>query len=142
MTVMAIVGAQWGDEGKGRIVDALAGEMDWVIRFQGGDNAGHTVVNRYGEFKLHLIPSGIFYPDTRCLVGTGCVVNPATLITELEQLEAAGVATDNLIISERAQLLLPYHRWLDGLQESASGQRAIGTTKRGIGPAYGALNIP
>ncbi len=136
MTVTAIVGAQWGDEGKGRIVDALAGEMNWVIRFQGGDNAGHTVVNRYGEFKLHLIPSGIFYPETNCLVGTGCVVNPATLITELEELERAGVATGNLVVSERAQMLMPYHRLLDGLQEAASGKRAIGTTKRGIGPAY------
>jgi adenylosuccinate synthase len=136
MTVTAIVGAQWGDEGKGRIVDALAGEVNWVIRFQGGDNAGHTVVNRYGEFKLHLIPSGIFYPETNCLVGTGCVVNPATLIAEVEELESAGVDTGNLIVSERAQMLMPYHRLLDGVQEAASGRRAIGTTKRGIGPAY------
>ena len=136
MPVTAIVGAQWGDEGKGRIVDALAGEMDWVIRFQGGDNAGHTVVNEHGEFRLHLIPSGIFYPNTKCLVGTGCVVNPATLIEELAGLEAAGVDTSNLFLSERAQILMPYHRLLDGLQESASGNEAIGTTKRGIGPAY------
>ncbi|MBN1220989.1 MAG: adenylosuccinate synthase [Anaerolineae bacterium] len=136
MPVTAIVGAQWGDEGKGRVVDALAQNMAWVIRFQGGDNAGHTVVNEYGEFKLHLIPSGIFYPQTKCLVGTGCVVNPATLIQELEALEAAGVDTRNLFLSERAQMLMPYHRLLDGLQESASGSGAIGTTKRGIGPAY------
>ena len=136
MSVTAIVGAQWGDEGKGRLVDALAGEMDWVIRFQGGDNAGHTVVNHYGEFKLHLIPSGIFYPSTKCLIGTGCVVNPATLLEELEQLTAAGVDTSNLFISERAQLLMPYHRMLDGLQEAASGSQALGTTKRGVGPAY------
>lgn len=136
MTITAIVGAQWGDEGKGRIVDALAGDMDWVIRFQGGDNAGHTVVNRYGKFKLHLVPSGIFYPDTRCLVGTGCVVNPATLIEEVQTLEAAGVSTQNLLLSERAQMLMPYHRLLDGLQETASGKQAIGTTRRGIGPAY------
>lgn len=136
MPVTAIVGAQWGDEGKGRLVDALAGEMDWVIRFQGGDNAGHTVVNHLGEFKLHLIPSGIFYPQTKCLIGTGCVVNPETLIEELESLAAAGVDTSNLFISERAQMLMPYHRLLDGLQESASGRQALGTTKRGIGPAY------
>lgn len=136
MTVTAIVGAQWGDEGKGRIIDALAGEMDWVIRFQGGDNAGHTVVNRFGEFKLHLTPSGIFYPNTSCLIGTGCVVNPATLLAELEELAAAGVDAGNLLLSERAQLLMPYHRLLDGLQETASGWRAIGTTRRGIGPAY------
>jgi len=136
MTVTAIVGAQWGDEGKGRIVDALAGAMDWAIRFQGGDNAGHTVVNERGEFKLHLVPSGIFYPKTKCLVGTGCVVNPATLIEELESLEKAGVDTSNLFVSERAQILMPYHCALDSLQESASGSEALGTTKRGVGPAY------
>ena len=134
MPVTAIVGAQWGDEGKGRLVDALAGEMDWVIRFQGGDNAGHTVVNQFGEFKLHLTPSGIFYPNTKCLVGTGCVVNPATLMEELAEIEAAGVDTSNLYISERAHLIMPYHRMLDGLQEA--GKAALGTTKRGVGPAY------
>jgi adenylosuccinate synthase len=136
MPVTAIVGAQWGDEGKGRIVDALAGQMEWVIRFQGGDNAGHTVVNDYGEFKLHLIPSGIFHPQVKCLIGTGCVVNPAVLLEELGALEAAGVSTNNLFVSERAHMVMPYHRLLDGLQESASGKGAIGTTKRGIGPAY------
>lgn len=136
MSVTAIVGAQWGDEGKGRIVDALAGQMEWVIRFQGGDNAGHTVVNDYGEFKLHLIPSGIFHPQVKCLIGTGCVVNPAVLLEELGALEAAGVSTNNLFVSERAHMVMPYHRLLDGLQESASGKGAIGTTKRGIGPAY------
>jgi adenylosuccinate synthase len=132
--VTAVVGAQWGDEGKGRIVDALAKNMDWVIRFQGGDNAGHTVINPHGEFKLHLIPSGIFYADTTCLIGTGCVVNPATLIEELDSLAAAGVNTRNLYVSERAQMLMPYHRLLDGLKEA--GRNALGTTKRGIGPAY------
>ncbi len=135
MPVTAVVGAQWGDEGKGRIVDALAGEMDWVIRFQGGDNAGHTVVNEHGEFKLHLIPSGIFHPQVRCLIGAGCVVNPAVLLEELAGLEAAGVNTANLFVSERAHMLLPYHRLLDGIQES-SEKSALGTTKRGIGPAY------
>jgi adenylosuccinate synthase len=136
MPVTAIVGAQWGDEGKGRIIDALANEMEWVIRFQGGDNAGHTVVNDFGEFKLHLIPSGIFHPQVKCLIGTGCVVNPAVLIEELEALEAAGVKTANLFVSERAHMVMPYHTLLDGLQESAAGTSAIGTTKRGIGPAY------
>ncbi len=136
MTVTAIVGAQWGDEGKGRVVDALAEQMEWVIRFQGGDNAGHTVINDYGEFKLHLIPSGIFHRGVKCLVGTGCVVNPAVLLEELQALEAAGVNTANLLISERAHMVMPYHRLLDGLQEVASGKSAIGTTKRGIGPAY------
>lgn len=136
MTVTAIVGAQWGDEGKGRIVDALAEQMEWVIRFQGGDNAGHTVVNDYGEFKLHLIPSGIFHPQVKCLVGTGCVVNPEVLLEELDALETAGINTANLLVSERAHMLMPYHRLLDGLQEAVSGKSAIGTTKRGIGPAY------
>lgn len=136
MSVTAIVGAQWGDEGKGRIVDALAEKMEWVIRFQGGDNAGHTVINDHGEFKLHLIPSGIFYPQIKCLIGTGCVVNPAVLLEEIESLEAGGIDTGNLFISERAHMLMPYHRLLDGLQESASGKDALGTTKRGIGPAY------
>ncbi|MBI1881026.1 MAG: adenylosuccinate synthase [Chloroflexi bacterium] len=136
MSVTAIVGAQWGDEGKGRIVDALAEQMEWVIRFQGGDNAGHTVMNDYGEFKLHLIPSGIFHSQVKCLIGTGCVVNPAVLLEELGALEAAGVNTSNLFVSERAHMVMPYHRLLDGLQESASGKSAIGTTKRGIGPAY------
>jgi adenylosuccinate synthase len=136
MSVTVVVGTQWGDEGKGRIIDALAGEMDWVIRFQGGDNAGHTVVNDYGEFKLHLAPSGIFYPHVKCMVGTGCVVNPDVLLAELAALETAGVNTGNLYISERAHLLMPYHRRLDGLQENASGRSALGTTQRGIGPAY------
>ena len=136
MPVTAVVGAQYGDEGKGRIVDALAENVDWVVRFQGGDNAGHTVINQFGTFKLHLIPSGIFYPNTRCLIGTGCVVNPNTLLEELESLEAAGVDTSNLYLSERAQILMPYHRLLDGLHETTSGQNALGTTKRGIGPAY------
>lgn len=136
MPVTAIVGSQWGDEGKGRLVDALAGTMQWVIRFQGGDNAGHTVVNQIGTFKLHLIPSGIFYPNTHCLIGTGCVVNPATLLEELAELEAAGVDTSRLYLSERAQMLMPYHRLLDGLREASSGKAALGTTKRGVGPAY------
>lgn len=135
MAVTAIVGAQWGDEGKGRMVDALAGEMKWVIRFQGGDNAGHTVVNEHGVFKLHLLPSGIFYPHTRCLIGTGCVVNPDTLLAEIAEVEAAGVDTANLFISRRAQMLMPYHKLLDGLAEE-TGETRIGTTKRGIGPAY------
>lgn len=134
MTVTAVVGAQWGDEGKGRIIDALAEKTEWVIRFQGGDNAGHTVINHYGEFKLHLVPSGIFHANTNCLIGTGCVVNPATLIEEIEMLEAAGVTTKRLYISERAQMLMPYHRLLDSSQEGSSDK--LGTTMRGVGPAY------
>lgn len=136
MTVTAIVGTQFGDEGKGHIVDYLARKADLVVRFQGGDNAGHTVVNEYGTFRLHLIPSGIFHSETTCLIGAGTVVNPDTVIEELELLHAAGVEADNLLLSDRAHMLLPYHRTLDGLEESARGGAAIGTTKRGIGPAY------
>lgn len=136
MTVTAILGAQWGDEGKGRIVDSLAQRADMVIRFQGGDNAGHTVVNDRGTFRLHLVPSGIFNPATQCIVGPGTVVNPDTLLAELAELAAAGVDTGNLWLSERAHLVLPYHRLLDGLEESARGGQQIGTTRRGIGPAY------
>ena len=136
MTVTAIVGAQWGDEGKGRIIDYLAQQADMVIRFQGGDNAGHTVINEYGKHALHLIPSGIFNPQTQNIIGTGCVVNPQSLLTEMASLEAAGVPLDNLWISHRAQMLMPYHRTLDVLEEAARGSDTIGTTKRGIGPAY------
>ncbi len=136
MPVTAIVGAQWGDEGKGRIIDFLAQQADVVIRFQGGDNAGHTVINAYGKHALHLIPSGIFNPATRNIIGAGCVVNPGALLEEMAALEAAGVALDNLWISARAQMVLPYHRLLDALEEKARGADSIGTTKRGIGPAY------
>lgn len=136
MTVTAVVGAQWGDEGKGRVVDYLAQRADMVIRFQGGDNAGHTVVNELGTFRLHLVPAGIFNPRTRCIVGAGTVVNPDTLLQEVKELEQAGVNLDNLWLSERAHVVLPYHRLLDGLEERARGSAEIGTTKRGIGPAY------
>ncbi len=136
MPVTAVVGAQWGDEGKGRIIDYLAQQADVVIRFQGGDNAGHTVINAYGKHALHLIPSGVFNPATQNIIGSGCVVNPASLLEEMASLEAAGVRLDNLWISHRAQMVMPYHRTLDALEEQARGQDAIGTTKRGIGPAY------
>lgn len=136
MTVTAIVGAQWGDEGKGRIIDFMAQEADVVIRFQGGDNAGHTVINEYGKHALHLIPSGIFNPRTMCIIGSGCVVNPQSLLGEMAELEKAGVSLTNLWVSTRAQMLMPYHRTLDELEEAARGKDTIGTTKRGIGPAY------
>lgn len=136
MPVTAVVGAQWGDEGKGRIIDWLAQEADVVIRFQGGDNAGHTVINEYGKHALHLIPSGIFNPRTINIIGSGCVVNPQSLIQEMESLSGAGLELRNLWISTRAQMLLPYHRTLDVLEEQARGKDTIGTTKRGIGPAY------
>jgi adenylosuccinate synthase len=136
MTVTAIVGAQWGDEGKGRIIDYLAQTAEVVIRFQGGDNAGHTVVNEYGTFRLHIVPSGIFNPTTRCIVGAGTVVNPDTLLAEMAEIARAGIRLDNLWLSERAHLILPYHRLLDGLEEAARASAQIGTTGRGIGPVY------
>ncbi len=123
-------------KGKGRIVDYLAQRAEMVIRFQGGDNAGHTVVNEHGTFRLHLVPSGIFNPATRCIIGAGTVVNPDTLLEEMAELTRAGISLDNLWLSERAQVVMPYHRLLDGLEESARGGQQIGTTKRGIGPAY------
>ncbi len=137
MPVRAVVGAQWGDEGKGRIVDYMAQSADVVIRFQGGDNAGHTVVNDYGKFALHILPSGIFNPDTQCIIGTGTVVNPDQLHKELSEVEAAGVSTDNLVVSDRAHVVMPYHPRLDGLEEAhRTDGTKIGTTKRGIGPTY------
>jgi adenylosuccinate synthase len=136
MPVTVVVGAQYGDEGKGRIVDFLAGDADIVIRFQGGDNAGHTVLNQYGEFRLHLVPSGIFHSGVTCMIGAGTVVNPAALLEELAELEAAGIDTSGLLLADRAQMLLPHHRVLDSVEEEARGQHHIGTTSRGIGPAY------
>jgi adenylosuccinate synthase len=136
MSVTAVVGAQWGDEGKGRIIDYLSQEADVVIRFQGGDNAGHTVINEYGKHALHLVPSGIFNPGTINIIGTGCVVNPHSLLLEMESLKKAGVSVENLWISNRAQMLMPYHRLIDELEEVSRGSDTIGTTKRGIGPAY------
>ena len=115
--VTVVVGAQWGDEGKGRVVDYLAAGSDMVIRFQGGDNAGHTVVNEHGRFALHLIPCGIFYPQVRCLLGAGTVVNLNTVAEEVATLRAAGVEAQNLWIDHRAHLIWPYHRLLDGAEE-------------------------
>jgi adenylosuccinate synthase len=136
MSVIAVVGAQWGDEGKGRVVDYLADAADLVIRYGGGNNAGHTVVNPHGHFKLHLIPSGIFHPGTRNLLGNGVVINPPALVAELDGLAAAGFDATNLFISDRAHLVMPYHVLLDQLDERERGAAKIGTTSRGIGPAY------
>ena len=137
MTVTAVVGAQWGDEGKGRVVDYLAQRAKLVIRFQGGDNAGHTVKNDLGEFALHMIPSGIFNPDTLCVVGAGTVVNPDNLMGEMQLLFDAGLTLDNLLLDRRANVVLPYHPMLDSLAESTRSEGTkIGTTKRGIGPTY------
>ena len=128
MPVSAVVGAQWGDEGKGRVIDFFAQDADMVIRFQGGDNAGHTVINEFGTFRLHLVPSGIFNPATKCIVGAGTVVNPDSILREMHELAEAGVSLKNLWLSERANIVMPYHVLLDGLQESARGGSAIGTT--------------
>ena len=136
MPVTAIVGAQWGDEGTGKITDLLAQEADLVIRFQGGNNAGHTVVNEGGEFKLHLVPSGIFNPGALCVLGPGTVVDLQALAAELTHLESRGVATGNLRLSERAHLLMPWHIALDRLDERERGRQKLGTTGKGVGPAY------
>jgi len=134
--VTAVVGAQWGDEGKGKITDLLAQEADVVIRYQGGNNAGHTVVNRHGTFKLHLVPSGIFNPNALCILGPGTVVNLQALCVELRDLEARGLATTNLRVSDRAHLLMPWHIALDRLDERERGRQKLGTTGQGVGPAY------
>ncbi|MGD8500867.1 MAG: adenylosuccinate synthase [Phycisphaerales bacterium] len=136
MPVIAIIGAQWGDEGKGKIVDLLAEQADMVMRFSGGDNAGHTVVNQLGKFALHLVPSGIFSPKAVSVIGNGVVVNPRVLFDELDGLRQRDVDTSRLFISDRAHLVMPYHILLDGLEEEARGGKAIGTTRKGIGPAF------
>lgn len=133
MSISVLVGAQWGDEGKGKMIDYLSRDCDLIVRFQGGDNAGHTVINEHGVFKLHLIPSGIFNKGGECLIGTGTVVNPDVLEDEIKQIEDAGVRMSGLKISGKAHILMPYHQKLDELMEAAGG---IGTTKRGIGQAY------
>ncbi len=136
MPVIAIIGAQWGDEGKGKIVELLAQDADMVIRFSGGDNAGHTVVNKLGEFKLHLIPSGIFSPRATCLIGNGVAINPRVFLDEIDQLNKSGVATSKVFISDHAHLIMPYHLLIDGLEEQRRGGQAIGTTRKGIGPTF------
>jgi len=136
MPVVAIVGAQWGDEGKGKVVDMLAQQAKMVVRFSGGDNAGHSVVNPHGEFKLHLIPSGIFNAGVACIIGNGVVINPGMLIGEIDRLNKRGVDTSHLFISDRAHLIMPYHLLLDGLEEEARGGKALGTTRKGVGPAF------
>lgn len=136
MANVVVIGAQWGDEGKGKITDLLSKSADVVVRYQGGVNAGHTVVVKDKTFKLHLIPSGILYPETQCVIGCGTVVDPKVLIEELDQLEALGVSTDNLLISETAHVTMPYHRLIDQAAEERRGNRKIGTTGRGIGPTY------
>jgi adenylosuccinate synthase len=136
VAVVAIVGGQWGDEGKGKIVDLLAEKARIVVRFSGGDNAGHTVINPYGEFQLHLVPSGIFTPEATCIIGNGVAINPAVLLKEIEDLHNRGVGTASLFISDRAHLIMPYHTLLDALEEETRSKGALGTTHRGIGPVF------
>lgn len=136
MSAVVVIGTQWGDEGKGKIVDYLAEQADVVVRYQGGNNAGHTVVVQGEEFKLHLIPSGILYADKTCIIGNGVVVDPKVLLEELAYLAERKVKTGKLLISSNAHVIMPYHRLLDELEEEARGEFKIGTTKRGIGPAY------
>ena len=131
-----MIGAQWGDEGKGKITDLLSRSADVVVRSQGGVNAGHTVVVAERTFKLHLIPSGILYPETECIIGSGTVIDPQVLIEEIEQLKALGVTVDNLNISQTAHVTMPYHREIDKASEESRGEYKIGTTGRGIGPTY------
>ncbi len=138
MPVTIILGTQWGDEGKGKAIDTFAGDYDYVARFNGGNNAGHTIVNEFGTFKIHLVPSGIFYPKVQCLIGGGVVIDPSVLLEEIKLLRQAGLTLEkHLFISPRAHLIMPYHKILDGLYEQAKGAGATGTTRRGIGPAFG-----
>src|SRR5574339_1022151 len=137
MSVTAVIGSQWGDEGKGKAVDFLAERMDYVARFNGGNNAGHTVINEFGTFKIHLVPSGIFAQNTVGLIGGGVVIDPQVLLEEIDLLNKAGVGVEGrLWMSPRAHLILPYHKILDGLYEEAKGAGATGTTRRGIGPVF------
>ncbi len=136
MSIDVVVGANWGDEGKGRMVDYLARDAAFVVRYQGGNNAGHTVVNEFGEFKLHLLPSGVFYPSVTNILGPGMVIDLEGLVAELDELEDSGI-TPNMRISDRATICFPFHRLEDALEEDRLGKNAYGSTRRGIAPAYG-----
>lgn len=136
MAVRVVVGTQWGDEGKGKYIDMLAKESDLVVRFSGGNNAGHTIVADGVKYALHLIPSGILHKGKVCIIGNGVVVDPAVLLKEMQDLAQRGVGTEKLLISDRAHVIMPYHKLLDELQEGHRGSANLGTTKRGIGPAY------
>ena len=136
MAGYVIVGAQWGDEGKGKVVDYLARDAHVVARYAGGNNAGHTVINDQGEFKFHLVPSGIFWPQVTCVIGNGVVVDPDALLEEIDGLRDRGIDVGRLQVSDRAHIIMPYHVALDQLEEEARGGSALGTTGRGVGPAY------
>ena len=136
MPAYAVLGGQWGDEGKGKIVDYLAENAHIVARFSGGNNAGHTVMNEQGDFKFHLVPSGIFWPHAMCVIGNGVVTDPDVLLEEIKGLEESGVDVSRLVVSDRSHIIMPYHILLDELEEKARGDSAIGTTGKGIGPVY------
>ncbi|HXR61526.1 MAG TPA: adenylosuccinate synthase, partial [Solirubrobacterales bacterium] len=136
MPGVVIVGAQWGDEGKGKVVDLLAENASTIVRFQGGNNAGHTIVREGEEFKFHLIPSGILHSEKACVIGNGVVVDPRVLLGEIDNLKRAGLSVGNLRLSANAHLIMPYHVLLDTAGETKLGKLSIGTTRRGIGPCY------
>lgn len=136
MANVIVIGAQWGDEGKGKITDLLSRSADVVVRYQGGNNAGHTVVVGDRTFKLHLIPSGILYPKTECIIASGTVIDPRVLLEEVDRLKDLGISTDNLFIAETAHVTMPYHRVIDQAAEAQRAEHKIGTTGRGIGPTY------
>ncbi len=136
MSSTVLVGTQWGDEGKGKICDLIAKDYDCVVRYQGGNNAGHTVISGDRKLALHLIPSGVMYENIVPVIGNGCVVDPKVLIEEMDMLESEGISTERLKVSGNAHIIMPYHRDLDGANEKSLGKNLIGTTKRGIGPCY------
>ena len=136
MPATVIIGGQWGDEGKGRVVDFFARNCSVIARYSAGSNAGHTIVNELGKFGLHLVPAGIFHPSTTCIIGNGVVVNPQSLIEELEMLSSRGVDTSRVRVSDRAHIVMPWHLAIDELDEKLRGEHAIGTTGTGTGPAF------
>jgi adenylosuccinate synthase len=136
MPATVVIGGQWGDEGKGRVVDLLARDASIIARYSAGNNAGHTIINDLGLFALHLVPAGIFYPNKTCIVGNGCAVDPAVLLEEIDSLESRNVSTDQLFVSNRAHVIMPYHPMIDQLDEKLRGAAAVGTTGRGVGPTF------
>ena len=136
MSAIIVIGSQWGDEGKGKVVDYLAEQANVVVRYSGGNNAGHTVVVKDEAYKLQLLPSGILYKGKTCVLGNGVVIDPEAILKEINGMKERGIDTSSLRISTRAQVLLPYHRRQDEAEETARGEFKIGTTKRGIGPCY------
>ncbi len=136
MAGYVVVGCQWGDEGKGKVVDILGGKVDYVVRFQGGNNAGHTVVVEGKKHILHLLPSGVLHTSSRCVIGPGVVVDPFVFLDEIAVIEKGGISTEHVFISDRAHIIMPYHIAIDQYQEEAKGDNKVGTTKRGIGPCY------